>query len=112
MKAFSVIEYSTKKVLRKGFIEAGAMRNMTAEIIYESSIKPWCLMDKGVNVGMKAISDMNSSLIDVLNGSIPWVVRENPRRFPFLMPSVLSSSNGVMLKTIDKHFKDHECELH
>ena len=111
MKAFSVIEFSTNDVLKKDFIKAGAIRNITPTAIYESSIQPWCLMDKGVNIGMKAISEINSTvLIDVINGSIPWVVREYPNRFPFLMPSILSSPNGVMLRTINNRFRDHECD--
>lgn len=110
MKAFSVIEYSTKGILKEGFARAGVMRNITPEAIYESSIKPWCVMDKGVNIGMKAIDDTNFSFVDVVNGSIPWVVREHPTRFPFLMPTALSSSNGVILRTTRSHFRDNECE--
>lgn len=116
MKAFSVIEYSTKNILKNNFVKIGAMKNITPDAIYRSSIKPWCIIEGGVNIGMKAVSDISSSLItDVINKSIPWVVRKYPERFPFLMPINSSSNNvssdemGVIQRTISNHFKNQEC---
>ena len=111
MKAFSVIEYSTKGVLKDDFMRAGAMRNITPEVIYQSSIKPWCVIDKGVNIGMKAVNDANFSFAGVVNGSIPRIVQKYPTRFPFFMPTFISSSNGIILRTTASLFRDKECEL-
>lgn len=107
LKAISVIESQDKNILSSEFLSALKHHNLTADIIFRSSMKPWCVRSKLKNKassGMTFSSSLPISTQRLVKKSIPWIVRKFPKKFPFFVPAmwmINSSLADVLKKTFD-----------
>jgi hypothetical protein len=111
LKAYSVVESSTKNIISSQFMLAGMHRNLTASLVFHSSVRPWCMhgaSSKGSSHAMEFVPSLHLDLQLLANSSIPWIVRKFPDRYPFLLPGAVAntSSLDVFLSTIEESWKE------
>ena len=83
MKWFGVIE--KVKPFPTALVAAGARGEITAELLAKELMTPWC--GRGGKYGVVHISSFTSELArKIVWNSIPWIVRQNPSTYPFLLP--------------------------
>jgi len=89
LKAISVIESKDKNILKPDFISSLKNQKLTADIIFQSSVKPWCVKSKMQknSSSMIIVSSLSDDAKLLVNNSIPWIVRKFPENFPFLAPA-------------------------
>ena len=77
--------------------QAAAIGNVTAKLVYDSTVFPWChRWNKVVHV-----STLSKRARRVVLDSIPWVVRNNPTAFPFMVPSPGLRTTGLFERVAD-----------
>lgn len=84
MKRYSVIEQDHHGSLTKAFINAGRNKNIDPKLLIDETLIPWC--------ETKHVSELPTTQGKILVwSSIPWIVRYNPWRYPFMLPTPLLS---------------------
>jgi hypothetical protein len=92
-------------------VQSVQTKNVTAELLFDSSVKPWCSRKKKGKAmpGMIFVSSLSEEVQLLVNESIPWIVREYPEKFPFLVPGHLKhrlSTLGVLSQTLDPNWRN------
>jgi len=101
MKGCGAVEErdACKNVIASEIIEAGKSGTITASMIFKSTVSPWChhhvySVHKdaiSLNLG-HANEELRVKAIQLLDKSIPWIVKQFPENFPFLYYPSSSSS--------------------
>ena len=79
--------------INPALIEAGKKGEITPAIIYDSSIKPWC-NHKHPTVHIDSVG-VSPAVKAIIMQSVPRVVRDNPKYFPFMYPVRGQASVGL-----------------
>jgi len=98
MKACGTIEnyHSCSRSVHNDLVAAGRTKNVTAELIYRTIVKPWC-HKRHTAVHVSTLSARARQLVQY---ATPNVVKMNPRSFPFVMPATDGDpSAGLFVKT-------------
>lgn len=83
-KLFGVVE--STPILPLGLIAAGRQARITVGILMQELVHPWCA---AYHTSTSRIT--NPLAREIVWTSIPWIVRSNPKSFPFLLPAPLKS---------------------
>jgi hypothetical protein len=73
---------------------AGARGQITPELIFESTIFPWC---NPTNPAVH-VQELSPEARQIVLETVPWVVRNNPQYFPFSNPKGTLSTTGLFAK--------------
>jgi hypothetical protein len=81
LKRYSVIEQNHRGSLTKEFVNAGRSGHITDNILFKETLFSWC---DAIHVS-ELKTEEGKSLVWT---SLPWIVRYNPWRYPFMLPTV------------------------
>jgi len=85
--------------------EAAARGRVTPQLIYESVVFPWChRFNKAVHR-----DTLSRRAQRVVSDAIPWVVKNNPAAFPFMLPTKGLHTTGLYERVADPAWAQ-ECE--
>jgi hypothetical protein len=96
MKRYGVIEQNFEGALSIEFIDAAKRQSVTAEMISNLMMLPWCAA-RNPSVHISQLQTAEANRIAWM--SIPWIVRYNPSRYPFMMPAAelaINASNSEL----------------
>ena len=103
-------------MLSSEFLSALWYHNLTSDIIFRSSIKPWCVKSKfkskTSSSGMTFLASLPISTKILVANSIPWIVKKFPGNFPFFSPALwmLNSSTADLVRKIFDPIWVEECK--
>ena len=82
--------------MHNDLVAAGRTKNVTAELLYSTIVKPWChKRHTAVHVGT-----LSAHARQLVHYATPTIVKMNPRSFPFVMPATDGDpSVGLFVKT-------------
>ena len=85
LKACGTIEnyHQCSRSVHNDLVAAGRTKNVTPDLIYRTSVKPWC-HKRHTAVHVTQLSQRAQALIHY---AIPHIVKDNPRSFPFVRPT-------------------------
>jgi hypothetical protein len=82
LKRYSVIEQNHHGSFTEKLVDAGKTGKLTPDLLVKETLMPWC--------DTKHISQLpNNVALELVWESMPWVVRYNPWRYPFVLPGAL-----------------------
>ena len=85
----------THKFMNSKLLIAGQSQVITKEIVYQSTIYPWCHKNnKAIHIQSLTLLSQQSML-----NAIPWIIQNNPSSFPFILPSPHSLTSGILTST-------------
>eukprot|EP01036_Dinobryon_divergens_P039596 gene39596-52221_t len=85
MKRCGVIEQECQHTFNSEFIAAARNSRVTPDIIFRNSISALCSMHSRPR--MLQVLNLNSRERSVFEASVPWIIRQNPNSFPFMLPA-------------------------
>lgn len=95
-----------KNILSEDFITAGRQSKITPELIFSSTIFPWCHKNNYA-VHVTSITLPLNSKVDeavkkrakaMLEEAVPWIIRAEPASFPFLLPVEGNPAAGLFTR--------------
>lgn len=93
LKACGTIEnyHKCSRSVHTDLVAAGRIHNITAELVFRTIVKPWChKRHTAVHV-----STLSARAQAVVRYATPQIVKDNPRSFPFIMPSAKDDGGEV-----------------
>ncbi len=78
----------------KPLVEAGANGAVTPELIFKTTIFPWCNSENPA----VHVSQLSAEARQIVEAAVPWVVKNNPAYFPFSNPSTNLATTGLFAK--------------
>jgi hypothetical protein len=86
-------------------VEAGKTGTITPEMLFQSSIQPWCNPEHKVS----HVDELHPSAKKAVMEAVPNVIRNNPAYFPFMYPTAGLRSTGLFTKCGQKEWV-RECD--
>jgi hypothetical protein len=89
-----MIDVCAGNMVPKSIRDAAIRKAVTPKMIYDNTIFPWC---HGVNKAIN-VQTLSKRARKIVTNSIPWVVKNNPSVFPFMLPVKGLSTTGLFEK--------------
>jgi len=100
LKRCGVIEQDCSSALTTDFLNAGRNGSITPTQIFITSTKVACYNIRHDNA---YVPNLIESARIVVEQSVPWIIRQNPNSFPFLIPEKTSNDNiGGIIKKFNR----------
>ena len=95
MKRCGVIEQTCDNALTDKLVIAAKNGLVTPELIYRTSLDVFCSQSRRQNM---LVPQMDPEFKVTVENSYPWIVKQNPNSFPFLLPGYVTDKRigGVL----------------